>query len=108
MKVQAPVQCPAIFEAAAEIAAHIGMILAHTQYGKGSEKPKHDGKNPYYISYHCVDVVGGDIGIVPMELGKTALKYWTCRGPHFLYHCSNCTGSFFGAHQKKKKKPKKL
>ena len=53
------------------------MILAHMRYRKGSKKPKNKGKNPYYIPYHRADVVGGDAGPVPMELGKTTLKYWT-------------------------------
>ena len=64
-----------MFEAAAEIVDHVGMILVHTQYGKRLKKPKNKGKNPYYIPYHLADVVGGDAGQVPMELGKTTLKY---------------------------------
>ena len=71
---QVLLQCPAMFEAAAELAAHMGIILAHTRYGKGSKKPKSKSKNPCYIPYHCTDVVGRDAGSVPMELGKTILK----------------------------------
>ena len=73
VKVQVLIKHPAIFEAAGEIADHIGMILAHTQFGKGLKKTKSKGKNPYYILYHHADVVGGDTGLVPMELGKTTL-----------------------------------
>ena len=72
-----------MFEAAAEIADWMGMILAHTWYGKGLKKPRSKAKDPYYIQYHRADVVGGDAGPVPMELGKIILKYWTCGGPHY-------------------------
>ena len=50
---------------------------------KGSKNLKSKGKNPYYILYHHADVVGGDSGPVSMELSKTTLKYWTCKGPHY-------------------------
>ena len=83
VKVLVLVQCPENFEAAAEIAAHIGTILANTPYGKGSKKPKNKGRNPYYLPYHRDDVVGGDAGPVPMELGKTMPKCWTCRSLHY-------------------------
>ena len=69
------VQCPAISEAAAKIAAHIGTILAHTQYGKGLKKPKSKGKNSYYMLYHYAAVLGGNAGPVPLKLGKATLKY---------------------------------
>ena len=82
VRVQLLVQHPAIFEAATRIADHAGKILAHTWYGKGSEKPKIKGKNPYNTLYHCADVVGGDTGPFPMELGKTTLKWWTYGGLH--------------------------
>ena len=72
-----------MFEAAVEIADHIGTILAHTWYGKGSKKPKNKGKNPHCIPYHRGDVAVGDAGPIPMELGKTILKCWICRGPHY-------------------------
>ena len=61
------------------------MILAYMWYGEGLKKPKNKGKNPYYILYHHDDVVGGDTGPVPMELGKTTLKCWTYGGPHYSY-----------------------
>ena len=92
IKLQVLVQCPATFEAAAEIADHVGTMPLgkgskkpkNMWYGKGLKKPKNKGKNPCYIPYHCTDVVGGDAGPVPMELGKTTLKCWTCaRGPHY-------------------------
>ena len=77
------VQHPATFETAAEITAHVSTILAHFWYSKELKKSKSKGKYPYYITYHCANVAGGDAGPVPMELGKATLKYWTCRGPHF-------------------------
>ena len=77
------VQNPATFEAATKIDIHMGTILGHTWYGKGLKKLKSKVKNPYYISYCRDDVVGGDIGPVPIELGKATKKYWTCRGAHF-------------------------
>ena len=63
-----------MFEATAEFANHMGMILAHTRYGKELKKPKSKGKKPYYISYQHFDVVGDDIGPIPMELVKITLK----------------------------------
>ena len=83
VKVQVLVQHPATFEVGTKIAAHVGMILAYTQYGKVLKKPKHKVKNPYYIPYHCADMVDLDADLVPMELGKTILKCWTYRGPHY-------------------------
>ena len=99
------VQFPAIFEAATEIGDHMGTILAHAWYGKGSKKPKSKGKNPYYIPYHHDNMAGGDAGPVPMELGKITLKFWTCGGPNYYYYqCPNYIGSFSGVHQTKKNK----
>ena len=72
-----------MFEMATEIADYMGMILAHTWYGKGLKNPKSKGKNLCYIPYRHADVVGGDAGPLPMELGKTTLNCRTCRGLHY-------------------------
>ena len=63
-----------MFEVAAKTTAHVSTILAHMWYKKGSKKPKNKGKNPYYLPYHHADVVGGDAGPVPTEVGKTIFK----------------------------------
>ena len=81
----------------------MGIILAHSWYGKGLKKPKGKDKKPYYIPYHRSDVVGGDAGQVPMELGKTTLRFWTCRGPHV----SALTTLVLLVHTKKKRKKTK-
>ena len=72
-----------MFQAAVETTDSVGTILTHTWYGKGMKKPKNKGKNPCYILYHRTDVVGGDTGPVSMELGKTTLKCWTFKSPHY-------------------------
>ena len=90
-----------MFESAMEIPDHVGTIFSHMRYGKGLKKPRNKGKNPYYILYHHDDVVGCDAGSVPMELGRTTLKYWTCGGLHYYCQCSLHTGSS-GMHQEKK------
>ena len=72
-----------MFQAAAELADHIGTIIAHMRYVKGLKKPKNKGKNPYYNPYHCADVVGGDSGPAPMELGKNTLRCCSCEGLHY-------------------------